>query len=243
MPMTGPHLEHESNPGDSDAPFLSPDEHHRIVELSDELAESVTGNSIANHETLARRLVARWPSGWTAEPLLLATFAELAGTQRDPILEIGSGLTTVVLASIVRRTGTAAHVFEHDPWWLRRIRHLTADVSPLTIHHCPIIGYDDYDWYQLPPSLPDRFGLVLCDGPPGTTRGGRAGLVELADRLHEATVLLDDTHRPREREVLQHWRDELGATWTTRKPGAVRTYARKLREARRRASFAVVRLP
>jgi hypothetical protein len=62
--------------------------------------------------------------------------------------------------------------------------------------------------------MPDRFGLVVCDGPPSQTLGGRYGLAPvMKDRLGPGCViLLDDASREGEQEVVQRWAKELPCT-------------------------------
>ena len=79
----------------------------------------------------------------------------------------------------------------------------------------PIRNYDTFDWYGLERCpLPAEIGFVLCDGPPGSTRGGRYGLAPvLGRRLAPGCVLLlDDTQRPEEHAIVQRWCTELGAS-------------------------------
>lgn len=74
--------------------------------------------------------------------------------------------------------------------------------------------------------LPARFSLVLCDGPPGNTPGGRYGLLPvLGHRLSPSVViLLDDAGRPDERAIADRWTAELGGTMTIE--GVQKPYAR-----------------
>jgi hypothetical protein len=74
--------------------------------------------------------------------------------------------------------------------------------------HAPLKDYGPFSWYDAPVSaMPARFSMVVCDGPPGTTKGGRYGLVPvLRDRLQGGTIiLLDDAHRESELEALTEW--------------------------------------
>jgi hypothetical protein len=60
--------------------------------------------------------------------------------------------------------------------------------------------------------MPDEFSLVVCDGPPGSTKGGRYGLLPvLGGRLPPgSTILLDDAGRPGELELIKRWEAEAG---------------------------------
>lgn len=62
--------------------------------------------------------------------------------------------------------------------------------------------------------MPDRFTLVICDGPPGSIRGGRYGLVPIMkERLKPGCViLLDDAAREQEQTIAGKWEAELGAS-------------------------------
>ena len=59
-----------------------------------------------------------------------------------------------------------------------------------------------------------QFALVVCDGPPADTVGGRYGLVPIMrDRLAPGcAILLDDAEREHERAIARRWQLELGAT-------------------------------
>ncbi|MCV5153746.1 hypothetical protein OFC46_28050, partial [Escherichia coli] len=62
--------------------------------------------------------------------------------------------------------------------------------------------YGDFSWYntQVIYDFPDSFSLVVADGPPGNTKGGRIGLLPLLkDRLsNDVQILLDDAERESE---------------------------------------------
>jgi hypothetical protein len=72
-------------------------------------------------------------------------------------------------------------------------------------------SYGAFDWYTLPANLPHDFDLVICDGPPSATKGGRYGLVPVcADRIANSKILLDDAERPEEQAVMLRWEKEFG---------------------------------
>ena len=78
------------------------------------------------------------------------------------------------------------------------------------MHLClaPLRSYGEYQWYTPPrDAMPGRFSLVICEGPPGHTPGGRYGLLPVMhDRLAPGTViLLDDAARESEAQMLLKW--------------------------------------
>jgi hypothetical protein len=186
-----------------------------------------------------RELVYGWGNaGFSSEPEYLDAVAAGAAATSGAILECGSGLTTLVLATIAADERRAVWSLEADPNWCRTIRlalrrlGLSAD-----LRLAPLRDYGDFDWYDVEALELPVFSLVVCDGPAGRTRGGRFGLVPvLGDRLGVGcTILLDDAERPGEREVLRRWDAETGLRYELRgreKPYAV---ARLLSDARESA--------
>ena len=71
-----------------------------------------------------------------------------------------------------------------------------------------------------------RISLVICDGPPSSTRGGRFGLVPvLRENLAPGfRILLDDARRPGEREVLRRWASEFDLEYDVRGEVKLRAY-------------------
>ena len=66
--------------------------------------------------------------------------------------------------------------------------------------------------------------MVICDGPPSTTRGGRYGMGSvLRGRLPSgATILLDDASRSDETRIAAQWVSEFDMTCERR--GAAKPY-------------------
>lgn len=147
--------------------------------------------------------------GWGNEPFsALAAYLEVVATYgrsaSGPVLECGSGLTTLVLAAV----GADVWVLEHDEFWLQRVEERLDTLGLVAqLHAAPIRSYGDFDWYEVNAATMPVFSLVVCDGPPGTVRGGRYGLLPvLGERLAKGcTILLDDAGRPGEQEVLTGW--------------------------------------
>lgn len=153
---------------------------------------------------------------WSAWGEYLAGCIGHALTSDGPILECGSGLSTILVGAIAKKRGMCHWVLEHAPEWAGKVRrYLKAyDLDSVILCVSPLKSYGDFDWYDAPLQLmPDAFSLVICDGPPGGTRGGRYGLVPvMKSRLGPGCViLLDDSAREQERAIAQRWRGELPA--------------------------------
>ena len=167
---------------------------------------------------LLRRLQRGWANdGFAATIEYLSEVAKFAATTSDPILECGSGLTTILLGLLAGRRGIETWSLEHIPEWRTRVSGLLerAGIRGPGLCLAPLKNYGDFAWYDPPlGDMPRNFGLVICDGPPGDTPGGRYGLLPiLGERLSKGSViLLDDATRPGEAEVLRRWQAEAPIT-------------------------------
>jgi hypothetical protein len=83
---------------------------------------------------------------------------------------------------------------------------------PVNVLTAPLVDYGGFHWYSLPESLPRGFELVVCDGPPSMTLGGRYGLLPVVEGLlsRNAVILIDDVERPNEQAMIECWRREFG---------------------------------
>jgi hypothetical protein len=169
-------------------------------------------------EAPSRMLLDDLQTGWAnhgmaARTDYLAEVCRQAALTRGPILECGSGLTTLLLGLIAGRRGVDTWTLEHLPEWHRALAAALARHHVPRVHLCltPLRSFGDFSWYDPPlDEMPDRFNLVVCDGPPSDTSGGRYGVLPLVhDRITAKTVLLlDDAERPTEVEVLRRWHAE-----------------------------------
>jgi hypothetical protein len=167
---------------------------------------------------LLRQLARGWGNeSWSASTPVVAAMLDWFTRTTGPALECGSGLTTLTLAAAAMASGRTLLSLEHDYYWAARARGaLPGSLRPsVTVAVAPLRSYGTFDWYALEHcTLPASIGFVLCDAPPGSTRGGRYGLAPVLGR-HLAPgciVLLDDTQRAEERSIVQRWCAELGAS-------------------------------
>jgi hypothetical protein len=155
--------------------------------------------------------------GFAANIDYLEEVARNAVTTEGPILECGSGLTTLLLGVLAGRRGVKVRSLEHSAEWQQRIaavlkKHRIVNVEVLS---SPLRDYGPFSWYDPPlQQLPNNFRFVVCDGPPGMTKGGRYGLLPVVgSRLPQgAVIVLDDAGRPGEVELVNRWKQEVDLT-------------------------------
>ncbi|HEX8148896.1 MAG TPA: hypothetical protein VF591_17060 [Pyrinomonadaceae bacterium] len=177
-----------------------------------------------SRELLADLLAAWNNDGFAADLDYLEEVSRRAATVEGPVLECGSGLTTLLAGLLAGRRGFETWALEHHPEWHARVAAALAEhnVPRARVALAPLKSYGGFSWYEPPlAEMPDAFRLVVCDGPPGTTPGGRYGLLPvMRGRLAAgAVILLDDANRPEEREALRRWSDEHGVTFEMRETG------------------------
>jgi hypothetical protein len=177
--------------------------------------------------TLLETLIYGWGNeGWCAREEYLAACVRQVLTSDGPILECGSGLTTVLLGAAAGKRGRPYVALEHLPGWADRVRRqlVRLRIDAVALHTVPLRDFGRFDWYDAPlDQLPSGFDLVICDGPPGGTRGGRYGLVPVMRRhlAPRCVIMIDDVVRAEERVMAHQWSAELGAPLErlgTRKP-------------------------
>ena len=137
------------------------------------------------------------------------------------IVEAGSGLSSIWLGLAVTRWCPGARVvsLEHHDDYLAQTRREVVSQSlqqVVEIRRAPLtsqnstgqLWYDQAAWSDL-----SQIDLLIVDGPPGST-GPLArypALPLLRSRLSSpAVIILDDTSRPAEQDVIARWREEFG---------------------------------
>ncbi len=157
------------------------------------------------------RLVEDWGNPYSACYDLLMTLYLTVKDARGPVLETGSGLSTLIAAAA--NPGVMIHALEHDMDWFQRTYRAAEflGLDNITLHYAPLKSYDFGLWYGLQAPLPDRFDVVLIDGPQ--RRFGRAGVFRvMGNAIRDAKVLADDANDPKEIEALNAWACNEGRT-------------------------------
>jgi hypothetical protein len=177
--------------------------------------------SIRHGSPVIPDLIYGWGNvGWSAPSEYLVRCVECALASEGPSLECGSGLSTILVGAVAAKMGYTHWVLEHTQGWADRVQACLRKYGVDSVASCtkPLRDYGEFVWYDPPlESMPDEFALVVCDGPPSDTRGGRYGLVPIMkERLGPGCiVLLDDAIREHEQLTAMRWEAQLGArVWT-----------------------------
>jgi predicted O-methyltransferase YrrM len=175
-----------------------------------EFAELAPGE-VPSRELL-RKLRLGWDNrAWDAKLDYVEEIARRVVVSKGPVLECGSGLSTLVIGYLVGKQQREVWSLEHHPEWHERISGAIQryHVPGVRLCHAPMRDYEGFRWYDPPlATLPAKFNLVVCDGPPG----GRYGLLPVLGDLLErgAVILFDDARMPGQPEVLERWAAESG---------------------------------
>ena len=121
-------------------------------------------------------------------------------------------LIWLLIALLAEKYEREVWTLEHHEHWSKHVSAVleSLDLKRVNVCHAPLKNYGDYEWYDVPSELPSDFGMVVCDGPPGSIKGGRYGLFPVmgAHLDPECRILLDDTHRKNEQELIRRWEGE-----------------------------------
>ncbi len=157
--------------------------------------------------------------GWTIDAFLAREILTLLEEKRPKVvLELGSGASTVFIATALQKLGltdTRHIAVDHLERYLdatRRQLELAEFPGRTELWLCPLGGAvgEGPPWYQgLEEKLAGvKLDLVLVDGPPGSShpRSRQPALDVLEPMLSEgAVLLLDDAIRPEEKAILEAW--------------------------------------
>lgn len=139
---------------------------------------------------------------WGASLDVLSLAVLLARKATGPILETGSGLTTVMMAAA--RPDLTVWAIEHSDHFAKQLEQMAreAGVNNIAVVLNPIKD----GWYDLGEdraAMPDRFSVALVDGPPRLS-GDR---MKFFDHFGDCVdvVLADDADNPSYEKKLRAW--------------------------------------
>jgi hypothetical protein len=172
------------------------------------------------------KILADLSYGWgnpshSANPDFLLACAKCAAQAKLPILECGSGLTTIIAGIVAQKSGNTVWALEHMKSWYNRLKKYLNmyKIDSVKLTYTPLADYGDFTWYRPPlEAMPEEFSLVICDGPPGDNKGGRYGLVPIMKRklAPGCVILFDNANRKTEQENVARWGEQINMSCETR---------------------------
>lgn len=157
------------------------------------------------------------PSGWAASTdLLVEAVRRIQSKSPDIVVELGSGLSTVVIASALMKNGKGKLIsIEHDKAYAEKSynRIVSAGlVEYVDIRVCPLVGQEmagKSKWYDTAYlDEIDNVDLLIVDGPPALfdERIRFPALPFFSVRMATGGVMIfDDTNRDGEKGFINDW--------------------------------------
>ena len=184
-----------------------------------QVVDALRSGAPADRELLRTARRAWGNEAWSADLRYLEEGATRASRSSAPILECGTGLTTLLACAVAERKRVPVYCLEQDQGWAAVVQEALARYGlSARVSHAPLVPHGDLVWYDIRGiDLPRKFGLVLCDGPavlepwsPEIRAGWRAGVLPVLAKHGIAVdeVLLDDADEPRAAGLLERWRLE-----------------------------------
>lgn len=124
--------------------------------------------------------------------------------EESTILEMGSGAGTIELSKYYKMFS-----IENQPEWMDRYTEYTTYINCDTKYYDNVFTKPDVlgpqtAWYnpdQLFSNLPEKYDLILIDGPGGGY--GRGGFLKHIDKFNiNIPIVVDDIQRPAEMDLL-----------------------------------------
>jgi hypothetical protein len=160
---------------------------------------------------------------------ILTICNDIIVNDRKAVIEFGSGISTLAIASLIRSKGLACRFVSIDgnaAWQtiVSRCLHDAGTAEGVELIHAPVaphrLAIAGNSWYDLDSHrdsiAASKFDSVIVDGPEACNDqialARYPALPFLRDHLdfERCFVLLDDAERAGEREVRRRWKAELG---------------------------------
>jgi hypothetical protein len=158
--------------------------------------------------------------GWAASPEMLAYLFDLVIARKPKfVLDLGSGLTTVIAGYAVQKNRTGSvESWEHLPMYAKETADLIAQHNLenwATVTTNPlkktVVGNKNFEWFSRRPKIGTKIDLLVVDSPPGVvgTMARYPALPILRSFMSDDfVVILDDIHRPEEEQTIEAWQSE-----------------------------------
>ncbi|MBF0695062.1 MAG: class I SAM-dependent methyltransferase [Flavobacterium sp.] len=165
-------------------------------------------------------------NGGALRPICIAYILnEIIINNRKTILEFGCGLSTIMMARMLKRNNISAtiHSVEHNSTWAGIVQNyldqeglqnfVTLIHTDLVPFETPVGTVNGYDISKVKTEVNGkRFDLIIVDGPPAylkTTRHSRFPVLLNINSFvsDDFCVILDDVNREGEQTIINHVRE------------------------------------
>ncbi len=157
---------------------------------------------------------------WSADLGYVEAVAARASGNAGVMLDCGSGLSTLIAATLCEPTGGRVWSLEQDAEWHAGMKRWLdrLEIDNVTLVHAPLREFGDYVWFDVDgATIPRHVSNVFCDGPsvlpefwpePYHT-SWRRGVVPVLARIGSVfdEILLDDADDPRFPALRDAWID------------------------------------
>lgn len=156
--------------------------------------------------------------GWSVSPDFLLKLTKVVLLERPKfILELGSGVSTLVINACIQKNGLGKLVsVDHDSKFANMCyEHLMSQTqsSNTTIVFCPLKKYilsnESWQWYNIDKLvIEDKIDLLIIDGPPRVIqdKSRYPAIPILLDKLAKSSkIIIDDYKRNDEQEIVKLW--------------------------------------
>jgi Methyltransferase domain len=171
-----------------------------------------------------RDILTRLAYGWgneshSASIEYLEDCIKYASQSGLPILECGSGLTSIIAGLVAMKNGNTVWTLENIKSWYQRVKKYLDMYNIASVRHnyCPIKDYGDFAWYNAPLDvMPDKFSLVICDGP--AIKNVKLNVFPaMKDRFSPGCIILFDDARVGQLDsMISYWAEKIGMSYELR---------------------------
>jgi len=174
---------------------------------------------------------------WTGASIhptaLLYLLNDITIHKRKHVVECGSGISTIYIASLIKQLpqNITFHSIDHDDYWLSVVQNNLKEHNLenfVDLIHAPLTGQNknfnsDGEWYDtsvLEKRINgNKIDLLFIDGPPANKNNcgfarypaGPYFNSKLSDHF---TIILDDACRKGEQLITEKWEEEYGFSFT-----------------------------
>ena len=195
----------------------------RIFFLHRKLKEVVENPNIPHDDReVLNELTYGWASSISLSVECLIDIVKYSSQAEYPILDCGSGLSTIVAGLVAKRFGNTVWSLENSKSWYRRMKHYLDkyQINSVRLLYCPLKEHADFSWYDVPLDiLPEKFSLIICDGPRKTNNARRYGVFPIMKERFApgCAILFDNSDLEQEQDGLYFWLKKISAQYEIRK--------------------------